>query len=150
MTQNELNRLIEERNQLRSQVIAGNNNPDAPSNSVFQTELSALNTEISAKIDDLEALSLQLNALVTNVSSQGVESGASQSALVAEAERLRSEIASKEAEVAELERRIRALLNQLDLVAVEQREAFEDKKARLEADLATDRENLARIEAQLN
>ena len=150
VTQNELNRLIEERNQLRSQVIAGNNNPDAPSNSVFQTELSALNTEISAKIDDLEALSLQLNALVTNVSSQGVESGASQSALVAEAERLRSEIASKEAEVAELERRIRALLNQLDLVAVEQREAFEDKKARLEADLATDRENLARIEAQLN
>lgn len=151
VTQSELNRLIEDRNQLRAQVIVGSSGLNASANSVFQTELSALNTEISAKIDALEALSLQLNGLVNNVTSQGVESsGASQSALAAEAVRLRAEIETKNADIAELDRKIRALLNQLDLVAIEQREAFEDQKARLEAELVTDRENLARIEAQLN
>jgi chromosome segregation ATPase len=151
VTQSELNRLIEDRNQLRSQVIAGNTNPDAPVNSIFQTELSSLNTEISAKIDDLEALGLKLSTLVNNVTSQGTESsGASQSDLEAEAVRLRAEIETKSAAVAELERKIKALINQLDFVAIDQREAFEAQKERLEADLKSDRENLARIEAQLN
>ena len=115
----------------------------------FAADVVESNAECAGAVTWAES-AVDLNRRVAEIRLQGVESGASQSALVAEAERLRSEIASKEAEVAELERRIRALLNQLDLVAVEQREAFEDKKARLEADLATDRENLARIEAQLN
>lgn len=150
VTQSELNRLIEERNQLRSQVIVGSSGLNSSVNSVFQTELSALNTEISTKIDALEALGLQLDTLVNNVTSQGTESsGASQSDLEAEAVRLRTEIETKSADIAELDRKIRALLNQLDVVAIDQREAFEDQKARLEAELVTDRENLVRIEAQL-
>lgn len=152
VTQSELNQLMEERNQLRSQVIAGNANPDTPNNSIFQTELRALNTSITAKIDTLEALGLQLNALVNNVTSQGQgteSSAASQAALEVEAVRLRADIETKTAAIAELGRKIKALLNQLDLVAIEQREAFEDQKVSLEAALVTDRENLARIEAQL-
>lgn len=150
VTQSELNRLIEERNQLRSQVIVGSSGLNSSVNSVFQTELSALNTEISTKIDALEALGLQLDTLVNNVTSQGTESsGASQSDLEVEAVRLRTEIETKSADIAELDRKIRALLNQLDVVAIDQREAFEDQKARLEAELVTDRENLVRIEAQL-
>lgn len=151
VTQSELNRLVEERNQLRSQVIAGSIDSDSSNNSVFQAELRTLNTDITAKIDALEALSLQLNTLVNNVTSQGntESSGASQTALEAEAVRLRTSIESKESTIADLYRKIRALFNQLDLIAVEQREAFEDQKADLEASLRSDRENLARIEAQL-
>lgn len=151
LTQTELSRLMDQRNQLRAQVIAGGTSLDSPNASIFQNEIREVNTQISAKIDDLENLSKQLNALVNNVSSQGTEnSGASQSALSAEATRLRESISSKEAEIAELDRRIKSLLSQTDTVAVDQQEMYENQRAKLIAEVAEDKENLARVEAQLN
>lgn len=151
LTQTELSRLMDQRNQLRAQVIAGGTSLDSPNASIFQNEIRELNTQISAKIDDLENLSKQLSALVNNVSSQGTESsGASQSELRAEATRLQESISSKEAEIAELDRRIKSLLSQTDTVAVDQQEIYENQRAKLIAEVAEDKENLARVEAQLN
>lgn len=151
LTQTELSRLMDQRNQLRAQVIAGGTTLDSPNASIFQNEIREVNTQISAKIDELEGLSQQLNLLVNNVSSQGTEnSGASQSALSAEAARLQASISSKEAEILELDRRIKALLSQTDTVAVDQQEAYEAERAKLIAEVAEDKENLARIQAQLN
>lgn len=146
--QTEIDDLIAQREQVRQQILSDTELVNREN--IASLQVQTFSKDIQVKLNELETLSLELNALANTITSQGAESSRPDPVkLQAAASELRVSISNKETEIKELEQKIKALLRQVDLISVENRENFEKEKASLEAELTTERDELAKIEAQL-
>ncbi len=148
--QAELDALITERNNINQQVFVDGNVENG--NAIVTDRLLELNQEIRVKIDELESLSTQLSNLANRVSSQGntENNTADPAALRLEASRLEAEISDKESRLVTINKQIQDLQdNSTDVISLQQIQELEGQKREIETELRTERDQLARIQAQL-